>query len=141
MMSHAGAAAPPSMSIPSCALSSLAVPIRLNHGSCIRIILVFLMLFSRACVTALHLHMFTETIQMGWCPAIRQCSTWQQQCHLVGVRGSTPLALLVRGRCPWAGGSSMPPGIHLCCRAWRRCSRFSREPEQSFLVKPDGSRV
>ena len=72
MMSHAGVATPPRTSIPSLALSFLAVPIQLNQGSCISIRLVLLMLFSRVWVTAFCLRIFTDTMWIGGCTAIRQ---------------------------------------------------------------------
>src|SRR5713226_677439 len=99
------------MSTPCHTSSFLAVPIVSNQGSCTSIKWVLLSLFKSACVTALHLRMFTDAIKMGGCTTIRQgsfrqhpaggmrvsnhmaaCSPWLslpgwEQCYL-GLRGS-----------------------------------------------------
>ena len=78
-----------------------------NQGSCIRIKCVFVALFKRACVIALHLRIFTDAIKIGGgTPAIK--ARTGRQCCSGGTRGSTSVVRL-GGLRPLTGVFRHPP--------------------------------
>ena len=104
--SQPGEATPPRTSIPCRAVSLHAMPIVSNHSSCIRNKLVDVSLFRRAWVTAFLFCMFTDTMMIDGCTAIKEGVSQQHQ-----IEGAKVTLALTTQAWPYRFCQEMTPFI------------------------------